>query len=206
MGHTLGFEIYIYVYTCIIKALYREKWRTTCWDLKYTYDNQWESELGWYLPEYRGREKDEDLSKGWEVLDVQMKDKERSHVPPRLDACLREEGKKWVHHRFSCYSLGFFHRPPLHIVIGSLHIFQPLPEYFGCVIRVVVGGGPAREEAQSSSVSPSTGRGRNPKGLRLSERRMASSNNGACENDSVTSTLNDTFLKTKVLLQITQCH
>lgn len=63
-----------------------------------------------------------------------------------------------------CYSLRFIHRPPLHVVIALLYIFQPLPEYFCCIIHIVVSGGPAWQKAPHSSVTMSSkDRGRKPK-------------------------------------------
>lgn len=87
---------------------------------------------------------------------------------------------------FSCYSLRFIHRPPLHIVIGSLDIFQPLPEYFCCIIHIVISGCPAWKKAQHISVIMSSKeRGGKPKDPRLTERRMASSRHCVYENDSL---------------------
>lgn len=38
--------------------------------------------------------------------------------------------------------LWLVHRPPLHIVIQTLHTFQPLPEYFRCIVHIVISGCP----------------------------------------------------------------
>lgn len=77
-------------------------------------------------------------------------------MPPRSDTWMAGKVVKWsginkVHKMLSCYSLWFIHRPPLHIVIESLYIFQPLPEYFCCIIHIVVSGCPVWEKVQYSS-------------------------------------------------------
>ena len=51
------------------------------------------------------------------------------------------------------YSLGVFHRPPLHIVVEVLHVLQPLSKDCCGVINIVVSGRPGKMRAQRKPVN-----------------------------------------------------